>query len=138
MRHILSIISNVVLVLAALPGSSVVVVLVTSLDRSDFREFGVADHTIAIVVTSSEDGLDVFAPWEEAISLKVCNQVWHLNRVISFRDLFKYAHFNEILALCELILGLSAGTLQGHLFVEQAGEKRENFVRYWSLSSEIR
>ena len=90
------------------------------------------------MVTPSENSFDILAPWEEAIAFKVCNQIWHLNSVISFSNLLESAHFHVILAQIELSLAFSAGTLQCHLLVKQAGEEREHFVGDGSLSAEVR
>ena len=42
---------------------------------SNLTELCVADHTIAVVVTSSEDGLDVLSPWEVVVLFQEVAQV---------------------------------------------------------------
>ena len=75
------------------------------------------------MVTSTKDGLDIFSAREECVLLKVCNEIWHSDRVIPLGDAVKDADLDEICACLQLSLSFSTGTLQSHLFVEEASKE---------------
>ena len=56
-------------------------------------EFFVAKFTVCVVITSAQDGFNIFSSWEEAVSLEVGDEVWHGNNVVSFGYRFESAYF---------------------------------------------
>ena len=80
------------------------------------------------MVASTEDRLDIFTAWVETVSLKIGEEVWHADAVVSFSNGVEDAHFNEVLAGGELPLRLVSSTVQTHLFVQEAGEEGEHLV----------
>jgi hypothetical protein len=86
-------------------------------DAGKLTELGIADHAIRIVVTPTQNSLNVFSSREETVSLEVENEVRHANGMVSFCYVVEYAHFNKVLALLELALRLVTLTLQRLLLV---------------------
>ena len=94
-----------------------VISLTRLLNAGEFGKLCVADHTVRIVVTSTQDSLDIFSTWEESVLLEIKDEVWHWDRVVPFGNRVKDAHFDEIGTGLQLSLWLSARSLQSHLFV---------------------
>ena len=104
-------------------GTIFLTTLTRLLHLGKLSELSIADSTISIVVTSTKDGLDIFSAREECVLLKVCNEVWHSDRVIPLGDAVKDADLDEICACLQLSLSFSTGTLQSHLLVEEASKE---------------
>ena len=110
-----------------LVGGSIVLVipilLLTSMDAGNLTELSVTNHAIAIVIASSEDGLNVLSPGEKAVFLEIVDQVWHLDGCMAFRDRIKNTNFDEILTTLKLPFSLSPRSLKRHLLVQKAREQ---------------
>ena len=82
-------------------------------------EFFVAEFTVCVVITSAQDGFNIFSSWEEAVSLEVGDEVWHGNNVVSFGNRFESAYFLKVRVNSKLSLGIVPGAMQSHFLVQK-------------------
>jgi hypothetical protein len=91
-------------------------------DSSDLTEFFVAEHLVGVVVQSAEDSLNVLSARVEAVLLQEENQIWHTDGVVTASDGVESLVLHEVVALAELLSGLSSLFVKAKLLVKKSHE----------------
>lgn len=131
-------ITVVIFLLVITTGSSCGLSNVGVNNASHLTELCVAHLAVGVVVAPSQDGLHIFTSREEAVSLEVRDQVWHVDAVVSSGDSVEGAGFDEVWAVGELALRVTSRALEEHLLVEQSREERKHLVGQGLGFAEVR
>ena len=91
-------------------------------DSSDLTEFFVAEHLVGVVVQSAEYSLNVLSARVEAVLLQEENQILHTDGVVTASDGVESLVLHEVVALAELLSGLSSLFVKAKLLVKKSHE----------------
>lgn len=103
-----------------------------------FAELLVRDLSGGIVVTPSQNGLDILPLRIEAVCLEIRGKRGDADGLLSLSDGVEGLQLDEVRAIGQLTRCFTASPLEKHLFVEQARCERHHLVRDSVISAEVR